>query len=566
MSPSGGLRTLGLHAWRELRSAPFSAALPFGIVASVWTLHDREVRTSALLVGVGVTALRAIRARNAGDAWWRGVGGPAWARVAGWWLPIVGTGWMACLVLAILANGPADYGQSWSRTGLIWAQEEALVYLAVGIAGMAPARALLSGARAWAGPALFAALYAAGAAGHDATAGWAEEDSGRIVGTVLVLAGFGIAIVAERVGPWQAAWRPRWLAVAAVPTTLVGLAAGVEAAWPWPTGRLRGVSLSADGNTVVRRYTASESPYSSGRAWRWRYGVQTRLPGAHISEVSLGAHGAVALTDYGRDTTWLVTDRATVACPSGGLTFRPDGREVGGLGQRITEAGCSVLPDRRPVGWLGDREARLLAESAEDPVPPGQEPPYLDTLLLDGAPFATIERTCSDGYPEASKLVQEGERLYVLTEIPDPATTALFLVTTEGVQPLDEDGEQLLFADGWCERDLGVCHTFDGASYDLPFDALPIAGTMAVATLPPRDHWESAPRTGAALLVDGAWRPIPEGSVWIVEGVPRAHGADQRYEATNVARRGDVVRIAVEDALLDIAPDGTITRTPYDSK
>ena len=290
------LTTARLSAWRELSSrwmvlVLLPMLLPIGLLFND-AINQAWQTFLAIMVAPMVCVLAAAGGRAESDTFWRGLGGPAWARQLGRQaVHLVMVGCAIAVLLFELSNGPVLWRTIYSSSDLFLSI--ALIY---------PARTRISGIALIAGP--LAALVIVGT-GMLTSIFWMRDWS-LPLGMTMRLSGFtAAALVAsyrwERTaGLWSSAvGRGRLLVPAACMGAL--LAASVGAEWAWSRGVIPpGHNLflvNDDGSMALYRSNFDEySPLEDSSSVRyWLYTEADgyrRLPGRY-HEAYLGQSGSV---------------------------------------------------------------------------------------------------------------------------------------------------------------------------------------------------------------------------------------------------------------------------------
>ena len=292
------LTTARLSAWRELSSrwmvlVLLPALLPIGLLLNDDTGHAWNTFL-ALMIAPVLCVLAAAGGKAESDAFWRGLGGAAWARQLGRQLVHLVLIGGAIMVLFFELSKEPDM---WDTLG----HSAVLVYLAL-YAATAAARTRVSGLALIAGP--LAALVIIGT-GMGSSIFWMRDWSLPLAWMVR-LAGFTAAALVlsyrwERTaGLWSSAVsRGRILAPAACMSGLMLVSAGAE--WAWSRGAMpvghELVDITADGSVALYRSSFDEysglEDRSSVRYWLYTEADgYRRLPGRYHT-AHLGKQGSV---------------------------------------------------------------------------------------------------------------------------------------------------------------------------------------------------------------------------------------------------------------------------------
>jgi len=427
--------TARLAAWRELRARWPLLLLGPGFWALGQTIPVRsrpgwDLFLLALLLP-GLSLLLAGRGSAASDRWWRGLGGPAWARLLGQLgaqlPPLVFTAGMAWMRLATdgggLNVGRGVLGSAVPNHVLI------LALPALYFVGLA-ARGLRAGFPLLAGPMLAALMLAASMLAND----WL-----RLLPTWLglsmrlgLLALFGLFFALRweaRLGPWGAAVRRsgRWSwALAALAFLLISTA--VEGALRSPhLHSVRDVEISRDGSAVLR-LTRQRDPLFArgGRAWLWRIGGERLLPQKGVNKAELGPQGAVLLavarpTLSGTMHDFVLLDAQGREARCEGFTHT-DPAQLGRTPFLAQWSPTGTVAAFLPREWLsfGEGTRRFFLLDADKGCQP-QDPEVRDILWLDDAMLVqrdegyTLDGRALNGLPEGAILhALDGSRLATL--------------------------------------------------------------------------------------------------------------------------------------------------------
>lgn len=314
--------TFRLAAWREARTRWWVHLVAPGLALAHFVLYVRLDLTS-FFAGfiVPMAALVATRGAGPADAFWRGLGGPGWARVAG----------SAVVSLPPLAAAWAvNQAPSVGWMGVLWG-------------AVTVARTFVAGPALLAAPLI--ALVAAGFVGILLPGSWEF---------LAVPGALALAMVAEgRVGVWTFRVRPslRWgLASALLAPPFVG----VGLLFTLPRTSLQVVS---DGEVLIQRRSA----WRGLRVAVWRDGEERQVEAAGSRDAWLGPAGSVllefpeevVLVSAAGDRSACVWERVKGAAPS----WRADGRAVlvdTPTGLVEVADGCRSLDGLHQPGWLGD--------------------------------------------------------------------------------------------------------------------------------------------------------------------------------------------------------------------
>lgn len=293
-----------LELWREVRArwgllllAP--AALLVGEIVpdtyrAAWSGFALERMLPLLAM------LLAARTGGKADAFWRGLRGPAWARVAaftGLHLAVL-LGCAGIVWLRLATYGEGTLSQALRAKGQIIDPLEltALILAAYGVT--AAARALVSGVAVILAPILAGLILGFTLWVSHYLQLWPLW--GSIPYRMLLLGMAGLALAwwwERRFGAWGAAVKRHgpWQGAAALLAFLL-LNVGGEAVTRSPclaNTRIEGVS--PDGRRVLRIASWKGWNTHGGRAWLWEDGQERLLPYLGVEDASLGPHGAYAL-------------------------------------------------------------------------------------------------------------------------------------------------------------------------------------------------------------------------------------------------------------------------------
>ncbi len=536
----GALTAARLAAWRELRARwPLLLAGPalwaFGAAVPDYYRAGWDAFLLVLLLPV-LCGLLAVRGGAAADNWWRGLGGPGWARLAGTAAvqlpPLVFTAGMAQLRLVLA--GSSIMGGELSDYVIHF------VLVAVYAVGLA-SRSLCAGLPTLAG---FLGASLALAAGLVASS-WLRllpyELGLALRLGLLALGGLALAAVWEgRLGPWGAAVRRhgRWAGPLAL-LVFALLCVGGEAALRIPhRGSIYSgdIILAEDGSRVLRIT-------SRGRAWLWQDGRDRLLADRFVCVGYLGPWGSLALklTRGGRDGPFALLLRdargrsqecsfPTTSEPR----WRPDGLalSVRGWNGRTylldLDQGCQLqTSDIRGIRWLGPRQLVTKTDGL-----------YLDGKYLEDVPWPSRVRAVSSTHLVTQRYQERAppRRGYQNLE------KTLFAIREDGVERVTELEDWYVTATP--ER---IC-THARSSKIRPWRCWDQDGET-VHHPPEGYYWRSAP--------DLAWRPDPQG-VQFTDTVGRYWiRPDEYIDFTRLDP--DRLRVLAEDAVIDLHADGSRT-------
>ena len=362
------LRTVGLAAWRELfRGWPIYLLVPAFLlagqgmqdpIATAWWMF-----TAALILPT-VCAVTAASGSGTADAFWRGLGGPAWARLLGRQLVhAIYITLSSAAVLSNLVEVDLIEGQLTASDPEVLLLGLLALYGAI-YTSTAAARTRLSGMALLAGPLVAGtSIGVSVAAGNWLYGDWSEPFS-LLARTVAFSA---VSLWAayrweSRMGVWGAAiQRERWAHLAGL-FAIVGGLIGAEGLWSLgvlPPGYV-GAQIAPDASVAVFRNDLRLSGES--RVWLWTpdSGLH-RMPGEPVTDVLAGPSGAVVTVSPGRTTT-LHQGGDSVACDGVASThaidWRADGRAAllaSSEGQRLlADVGTGTCAPSQGIGWLED--------------------------------------------------------------------------------------------------------------------------------------------------------------------------------------------------------------------
>jgi len=505
--------TFRLALWREWRGRWALHGIAPALAAMLWALPDARVDGFGkwCLIVALILLLPAAAARGSAtpDTFWRGLGGPWWARLAG-------TAAAALAPLALL-------GTVLLHPGVVVEREQFLAYaLAAAYLWITlwAARSATSGLRVVIGPALAAGVVAGAAWAAERLQIWPFWQAALVAASMVAVIAVAFGVWTERTqGTWGIAVRrrpwSRWVAATVMATLSVPLLSLACWAPLWPLT----FDASADGRTAL---VATDS----GRLWTWNDGKWTRLAAvAKGGRFSLGPNGAHAVWPEADFTVVWRRRGAETRCPVEsaediqGSSWRSDGGAfayktllVSGSTWRVVgEDGCEDLGTHGDFAFLGTEQVTL-----DD-----------GTVRVDG-------RTVGTSFAEV-RLIQSGAQVYAIGAKrgkADPECTLHQVMSVALIPLADRAAHVWPVTDGLCWREAESRHCIR--------------------------------QDGTPVQVDPGWSAVATG-LWIDDFIVRTADGSATWSRRDLgmAREirlldGPILRVFRDDGITDHPPGATV--------